>query len=499
MKSFFDWFAEHKANSERDWLILGKGPTFAKLEKLDSSRYHLLSLNHVVREKKVRVAHLIDAEVVDHLGDALVQNAEFVVMPWQPHFRHVATLTTLEGLVKRNRALARLNEEGRLLWYNLRTGGKPNPESSHEVNVVYFSAEAAIDLLATAGARIIRTLGVDGGAAYATPFSDLDDKTLLANGRKNFDAQFGELAKVILRTGVDLAPLDVPSPVRVFVGSTPAQGLAVAVLEHSIRKHASLSVEVTPLHEARIEIPEPKDARNRPRTPFTFQRFLIPQLCGFSGRAIYLDSDMQVFRDIRGLWDRDFQGASLLTVPGAKGDRRPQFSVMLLDCSALTGWKIEKIVKALDDGELDYGALVHEMRLSPQTSARLDSSWNCLERFDGQTALLHYTDMNVQPWVSTENRLGKLWCRELLELVSEGRVSLAEIERHVAKGWVRPSLLYQAEHGIEDPRKLPGKAKRLDIVFRAPFERMPSQSGTLQSTAMRFRAIVRKLVKAYES
>ena len=57
-----------------------------------------------------------------------------------------------------------------------------------------------------------------------------------------------------------------------------------------------------PLHEATIPIPTPATPANRPRTPFSFQRFLIPELCGFKGRGIYVDSDMQVFEDIRGLW-----------------------------------------------------------------------------------------------------------------------------------------------------------------------------------------------------
>src|SRR5689334_22832572 len=133
------------------------------------------------------------------------------------------------------------------------------------------------------------------------------------------------------------------TPIRVYVGSQEAQMLAVKVLEFSIRRQASLPVEVFPLHHTQIEFPLPKDVRNRPRTPFSFQRFYIPALAGFQGRAIYLDSDMQVFRDIRELWTLPFEGADLLAVrePGESG-RRPQFSVMLLDCDALA-WNLSDI------------------------------------------------------------------------------------------------------------------------------------------------------------
>ena len=96
----------------------------------------------------------------------------------------------------------------------------------------------------------MRSLGVDGGTSYSAAFSDLSETTRLANRHATFDLQFRGLARTIMTTGVDYAPLTVPSPVRVFVGSEPAQSLAVKVLEFSIKKHASLTTEVVPLYEA---------------------------------------------------------------------------------------------------------------------------------------------------------------------------------------------------------------------------------------------------------
>ena len=141
---------------------------------------------------------------------------------------------------------------------------------------------------------------------------------------------------------------DRDSPIRVYVGSQEAQMLAVKVLEFSIKSHTTADVTVFPLHEARIDFPMPKDARNRPRTPFSFQRFYIPALQQYQGRAIYLDSDMQVFSDITALWRLPFEGADLLAArePGESG-RRPQFSVMLLNCSELK-WDLPNIIAALD-------------------------------------------------------------------------------------------------------------------------------------------------------
>ncbi|MBM4264570.1 MAG: hypothetical protein FJ145_24490 [Deltaproteobacteria bacterium] len=52
-----------------------------------------------------------------------------------------------------------------------------------------------------------------------------------------------------------------------------------------------------------IPVPLPKDRENQPRTGFSFSRFLIPSLCQYRGKAIYLDADMLVFDDIAKLWD----------------------------------------------------------------------------------------------------------------------------------------------------------------------------------------------------
>src|SRR5688500_17656237 len=99
-------------------------------------------------------------------------------------------------------------------------------------------------------------------------------------------------------------------PVRVFVGTDRSQALAVKVLEHSIKRHTDLPVEVTPMCD--LPIRQPKDPRQGQRTGFSFSRFCIPQLAGYRGRAIYMDADMLVFKDIRELWEMPFNGAKVI-------------------------------------------------------------------------------------------------------------------------------------------------------------------------------------------
>jgi hypothetical protein len=485
MQNFFDWFRAN-INEHEPWLILGKGPSFDQRHTYDLSRFRTLSLNHAVREQSVRLAHMIDYTVVVQCAEAIMQNAEALVMPWRPHVNFVPARKDLRELAQLNPTLRLLNEQGRLLWYNLSTAPEAHGDSPI-VRADYFSAEAGLNLLAQAGVRQIRSLGVDGGRAYSSQFDDLKNSTLLANGHASFDPQFKGFARTILATGVDYAPLDTETPIRIYVGATEAQRLAVKVLEYSIRKHASMSVEVFPLHRAAQEIPQPVDAANRPRTPFSFQRFLIPALAGYQGRAIYLDSDMLVFRDIRQLWTMPFDGADLLAAraPGLTR-RRPQFSVMLLDCEALK-WDVRAMTKALDEGELSYEQLMFEMAVAKNIRAAIDPAWNSLEHFRaGKTALLHYTDMERQPWLSRLNPLNRFWTQALFEALDGGHIRFSDVEDDVQAGYVRPSLLHQIDQRISDSRHLKKEARALDSSFVAPGASTHRQATTLRQRVKKF-------------
>lgn len=478
MQEFFGWFHKQQGTSAATsaWLILGKGPSYSSLNentpyKINALPVKVLGLNDVVRDKKVDIAHCIDFDVVLRNGDAIARNAGVLVMPWHPHISHKATPKTLEDLLSEHEILQQLDQQQRLCWYNLRTSKDQRPDSP-TVDVRYFSAEAAINLLAMAGVKTIRTLGIDGGKQYSNQFEDLNGESLLSNGRESFDAQFSEISKSIFRYDLDFGPYDGQTPVKIFVGTLESQMLATRVLEYSIRKHASISVEVTPLHESPIPIPMPAETKNHPRTPFSFQRFLIPQSCGYQGKAIYLDSDMLVFNDIRNLWNHPMANAEIVSCweTTKESGRRPQFSVMMLDCSKLD-WEIQDLVERLNSGELTYQKLVYEMAIAKNISATIEPHWNSLEVYrKGITSLLHYTDMQKQPWVRRHNPLAWLWCQELIDAVQQQFISRDELEKHITMGWVRPSLGYQVDHQISHPERLSRRITRLDDNFVAPFE-----------------------------
>lgn len=471
---FFDWFHAGPRWSTRPWLVLGKGPSFAKLADYDVGGFNVFSLNHVVRQAKVDVAHAIDIEVIRDCADILDENARYLLMPWHPNMGSRPQPQSLEHWCAEIPELRAFADEGRLLWYN--RIGTPPRGSSPAVSVQFFSAEAPYALLGAAGVRKIRSLGIDGGSQYAAAFHGLD--TLLANGRSSFDCQFDEIAASIVRYQLDAAPLDACAPVRVYVAAMPEQMLAVKVLEYSIRKHASMTVEVIPLHTLGIPIPEPRHPDNRARTPFSFQRFLIPEAAGYEGRAIYLDSDMQVCADISQLWRLEMEGNSLLSVSAPAGSARaPQYSVMLLDCAKLD-WKIDRIVELLDRGVVDYKGLMADMCLVSDQSASIDPEWNSLEAFTpGRTRLIHYTDMDTQPWINANHPFGAVWVRDLIEAVRGGFITLDEIRDHASRGWIRPSLVHQVENGIESTALVPPRVLALDRRYAPPYRKLPHMRG----------------------
>jgi lipopolysaccharide biosynthesis glycosyltransferase len=194
----------------------------------------------------------------------------------------------------------------------------------------------------------------------------------------------------------------------------------------------------------------------------------------WKGRAIYLDSDMQVFDDLKEIWTMPFNGAEVLAVsePNKTG-RKPQFSVMLLDCNKLD-WRINEIVQQLDQDKLDYKELMVDMKMAKTVRADISSRWNSLERYEPQvTGLIHYTDMDTQPWVSTKNPLGAMWVEELFRAIDDNFISIEYIETHIKNSWIRPSLLWQITNRIAKTSNLPDHVLKLDSHFVAPYQGMP--------------------------
>jgi hypothetical protein len=266
-------------------------------------------------------------------------------------------------------------------------------------------------------------------------------------------------------------------PLRVYVGTETEQLLTFQVLAYTIRRTARGPVEVLPLSEAiagaGIRIPAPRSSRTRQYTPFSFQRFAIPQLCGYKGKAVYLDSDMMVFRDIHELPTYAAPGSDAAAAQEPPGSgRRSQISVMVLDCERLD-WDVARIVEDLEKGTYTYRQLYGELPIAKAFSRSLPHRWNDLERYTpGTTCLTHFTDMETQPWLYAPHALGAVWCRALFDALEAGAVAKEFIFDQVMRGWLRPSLAYQIEHDIVNPAKLPERILHVDAYAFTPPHRV---------------------------
>ncbi len=252
---------------------------------------------------------------------------------------------------------------------------------------------------------------------------------------------------------------------RVFVGSDRSQALAVRVLEHSIKRHTAHPVEVIPMID--LPVREPKDPRQGQRTGFSFSRFCIPKLCGYKGKAIYMDADMLVFSDLAELWNIPFDGAKVIIQEevkhqekttakvGAPKQRKKQCAVMLIDCERVD-WDIDRIVDGLDECRYDYDGLMHDLCILDETEIKygVPFEWNSLEHYDASTRLIHYTDMFTQPWVSPLNKHGDLWLQEVQLMLADGSLKWREISEEVRLGYFRPTVLRDLRYRGRVPRPL---------------------------------------------
>lgn len=84
---------------------------------------------------------------------------------------------------------------------------------------------------------------------------------------------------------------------RIFIGFDEREAAVFHACVHSLIKTSSVPLSITPLALSTLRsfyLEEHSDGSNA----FIYSRFLVPYLCGFSGRAIYLDGDMIVRGDI---------------------------------------------------------------------------------------------------------------------------------------------------------------------------------------------------------
>lgn len=193
--------------------------------------------------------------------------------------------------------------------------------------------------------------------------------------------------------------------VRVFVGCAPnhEDAESQAVLEWSIRKHASEPVEITWMKLSNDpESPFHGWATERWATPFSGFRWAVPALCNYQGRAIYTDSDVMFMDDIAKLFHADLEPGKAVYARGSS-----RLCVSLWDCEAVADLMIpfEELRQRSDNHAAMRGIFSRNSGVV-QRFDRSVANWNCLdgEREDDLRAphikAIHYTSMAHQPQLS---------------------------------------------------------------------------------------------------
>lgn len=245
------------------------------------------------------------------------------------------------------------------------------------------------------------------------------------------------------------------SRLRVFIGSGEASLLERKVANYSLRKHTTRDLDIyifNGTHNAvQLNDEEPFLApmslrvKYRNITEFSLYRYLIPELCDYRGKAIYIDSDTICLSDIGELFDTPMGGADFLAKHEAYPGRELWgLSVMLIDCQKCR-FDLEEIVTEIDAGLYsisDFSCMSPAfLARHPYTIGPLDPMWNVFDHWDQRTKLIHYTNLDTQPWKYPNHPHGELWFSYFNEALAQGYVTSEEVELSKIRAYVRRDLL----------------------------------------------------------
>ena len=245
--------------------------------------------------------------------------------------------------------------------------------------------------------------------------------------------------------------------IKVFIGSGEASRIERKVLIHSLRKNSQRDIDIyvfNGTHNA-IELndeepfiaPLSLKLKYQNTTEFSLYRFLIPEICNYQGRAIYVDSDTISLTDIGELFDTPMNGFDFLTKKGSyahRGSNLWGLSVMLLNCEKCR-FDLTTIFKEIEQGLYTYSdfSRMSELFLSyhQYNIGEMNPNWNVFDYWDNDTNLIHYTNLYTQPWKFPNHPYGELWFEYFKEARAEGLITEEDFRLSFARAYVRRDLL----------------------------------------------------------
>jgi lipopolysaccharide biosynthesis glycosyltransferase len=220
---------------------------------------------------------------------------------------------------------------------------------------------------------------------------------------------------------------------KIFVGYDTREDIAYQVCKHSILTRQP-NAEVRPLKQQEL-----RDAGwyTRPidklaSTEFTFTRFLVPELAGYKGWALFMDCDMILTTDIKELFDQADDKYAVMCVQhdytpkeGMKMDGQKQTiyprknwsSVVLFNCQHPSN---KSLTQELVNNPDINGAYLHRFSwLKDEEVGELDHTWNYLAGVYNdieKPKLIHYTEGG--PWFENYRNceFNELWKQELYDM-----------------------------------------------------------------------------------
>lgn len=212
--------------------------------------------------------------------------------------------------------------------------------------------------------------------------SSIDPPDLVAGANTGEQVAIPRIEAIVLaaRAGAPQAPA-----VRIFLGTEPAQYRAERMFVFALEQVRN--------PDRRYEVYRmtglPGFDQTGWRTGFTQYRFAIPDLAGRHGRALYNDVDQLYTADPAELFDQPMGEHGYLALAPR------ETAVMLIDCERMQHcWNMKA---ATTTSKKKLHALAADI---PGNFGVLDAIWHArdLEYKHGESRLLHYTTLHLQPW-----------------------------------------------------------------------------------------------------
>lgn len=191
---------------------------------------------------------------------------------------------------------------------------------------------------------------------------------------------------------------------KIFVGYDPREAEVMHVCMQSIMEVTNRPVSFVPLTLKSLETVY-KEVHTDGSNAFIYSRFLAPYLCNFNGRALFIDGDMILRRDIGELFDmfdpdkavqvvkHSYKTRQPIKYMGAKNEDYPRknwSSVILWNCEHEANKRLTP-----DFIQNSSGKFLHRFSwLDDNEIGELPISWNWLPDEFGaneEANLLHFT------------------------------------------------------------------------------------------------------------